>query len=162
MVFYSVIIYYSILFYYSLKNLLEIIQALDFRKRHSEKRKKLSKPYNNVLKMLCCISNSISCNCLKIHNRPGRTATILKIDDKNIYFSRWLISLLFISFPKVLLIAGRRPAKWCFFGTNTKFTNETFFQHCHKEYWILSITYWKNQLICEEVQTQNSSEPPHN
>ena len=93
-----------------------------------------------VLKMLYCISNTISCNCLKIHNRTGRTATTLEI-DKNIYFSKWLISLLFVSFPKVLLIVGRRPAKWYFFGTNTKFTNETFFQHSHKEYWILSITY---------------------
>ena len=150
---YSILLLFIILFYYSLKNLLEIIQALDFRKRHSEKRKKLYQNLMiyNVLKILCCISNSISCNCLKIHNRTGRTATILKIDDKNIYFSRWLISLLFIRFPKVLLIAGRRPAKWYFFGTNTKFTNETFFQHSHKEYWILSITYWKNQLICQEV-----------
>ena len=118
------------------------MQALDFCKKHSEKRKKL---YQNlmiykVLKMLCCISNTISCNCLKIHNRTGRTATTLEI-DKNIYFSKWLISLLFVSFPKVLLIVGRRPAKWYFFGTNTKFTNETFFQHSHKEYWILSITY---------------------
>ena len=138
------------------------MQALDFCKKHSEKRKKL---YQNlmiykVLKMLCCISNTISCNCLKIHNRTGRTATTLEI-DKNIYFSRWLISLLFVTFSKVLLIAGRRPAKWYFFGTNTKFTNETFFQHSHKEYWILSMTYWKNQLICQEVQTQNSSEPTH-
>ena len=138
------------------------MQALDFCKKHSEKRKKL---YQNlmiykVLKMLCCISNTISCNCLKIHNRTGRTATTLEI-DKNIYFSRWLISLLFVTFSKVLLIAGRRPAKWYFFGTNTKFTNKTFFQHSHKEYWILSMTYWKNQLICQEVQTQNSSEPPH-
>ena len=150
---YSILLLFIILFYYSLKNLVEIIQALDFRKRHSEKRKKLYQNLMiyNVLKILCCISNSISCNCLKIHNRTGRTATILKIDDKNIYFSRWLISLLFIRFPKVLLIAGRRPAKWYFFGTNTKFTNETFFQHSHKEYWILSITYWKNQLICQEV-----------
>ena len=140
---YSILLLFIILFYYSLKNLVEIIQALDFRKRHSEKRKKLYQNLMiyNVLKILCCISNSISCNCLKIHNRTGRTATILKIDDKNIYFSRWLISLLFIRFPKVLLIAGRRPAKWYFFGTNTKFTNETFFQHSHKEYWILSITY---------------------
>ena len=118
------------------------MQALDFCKIHSEKRKKL---YQNlmiykVLKMLCCIGNTISCNYLKIHNRTGRTATILEI-DKNIYFSRWLISLLFVNFPKALLIAGRRPAKWYFFGTNTKFTNETFFQHSHKEYWILSITY---------------------
>ena len=121
---YSILLLFIILFYYSLKNLLEIIQALDFRKRHSEKRKKLYQNLMiyNVLKILCCISNSISCNCLKIHNRTGRTATILKIDDKNIYFSRWLISLLFIRFPKVLLIAGRRPAKWYFFGTNTKFT----------------------------------------
>ena len=140
---YSILLLFIILFYYSLKNLLEIIQALDFRKRHSEKRKKLYQNLMiyNALKILCCISNSISCNCLKILNRTGRTATILKIDDKNIYFSRWLISLLFIRFPKVLLIAGRRPAKWYFFGTNTKFTNETFFQHSHKEYWILSITY---------------------
>ena len=130
------------------------MQALDFCKRHSEKRKKL---YQNlmiykVLKMLCCISNTISCNCLKIHNRTGRTATTLEI-NKNTYFSRWLISLLFVTFSKVLLIAGRRPAKWYFLGANTKFTNETFFQHSHKEYWILSMTYWKNQLICQEVQT---------
>ena len=60
------------------------MQALDFCKKHSEKRKKL---YQNLmiykmLKMLCCISNTISCNCLKIHNRTGRTATTLEIDKK--------------------------------------------------------------------------------